>query len=64
MEYRIARWWSANNRPDNCCINLPKKFVDKHHILDNEYVIIRDTHEGILIQPLAEVKGENAHENR
>lgn len=54
-EYRIARWWSANNRPDNCCVNLPKKFVDRHRILDNEYIIIRDTPEGILIQPLKEV---------
>lgn len=54
-EYRICKYWSANNRPDNVCINIPKEFVLAHKFLNGEYVKIINLPSGVLVQPLREM---------
>ena len=53
--YKIIKYWSSNNQPNNCTINIPKQYVKEHDLLKNQFLMVTSTQNGILIQPLKEV---------
>lgn len=53
--YKIIKYWSSNNQPNNCTINIPKQFVKEHNLLNSQFLKVTSVESGILIQPLKEV---------
>lgn len=54
--YKIVKYWSSNNQPNNCTINIPAEFVKQHELLKGKFLMVRSVENGILIQPLKEVQ--------